>query len=56
MSTAASKKGVPTLFGLVVLLDLVNAFATSRTEANMNPPAAIPYITKAGTQSQLSMA
>jgi hypothetical protein len=46
---AASQEGVPALFGGVVSLDLINAFATNRTKANMNPPTAVPYITEAGT-------
>jgi hypothetical protein len=46
---AASEEGVPALFGGIVSLDLINALATSRTKANMNPPTAVPYTTKAGT-------
>jgi hypothetical protein len=46
---AASQEGVPALFGGVVSLDLINAFATNRTKANVNPPTAGPYITEAGT-------
>jgi hypothetical protein len=46
---AASKEGVPAMFGDVVSLDLINAFATNRTKPNMNPPTAVPYITEAGT-------
>src|SRR5262245_29510614 len=46
---AASQERVPALFGGVVLLDLVNPFATNRTKPNMNPPTAVPYITEAGT-------
>jgi hypothetical protein len=40
---------VPASFGGVVSLDLINALATNRTKANMNPPTAVPYITEAGT-------
>ena len=46
---APSQEGVPALFGGVVPLDFINAFATNRTKANMNPPPAVPYITEAGT-------
>jgi hypothetical protein len=46
---AASEEGVPASFGGVVSLDLINALATNRTKANMNPPTAVPYITEAGT-------
>ena len=46
---AASEEGVPALFGDVVSLDLINALATTRTKANMNPPTTVPYITEAGT-------
>ena len=46
---AASEEGVPALFGGVVSLDLINALATDRTKANMNPPTTVPYITEAGT-------
>ena len=46
---AASEEGVPAFFGGVVSLDLINALATNRTKANMNPPTAVPYITEAGT-------
>ena len=46
---AASEEGVPAMFGGVVSLDLINAFATNRTKPNMNPPTAVPYITEAGT-------
>jgi hypothetical protein len=46
---AASKEGVPAMFGRVVLLNLINDFATNRTKSNMNPPTAVPYITEAGT-------
>jgi len=45
---AASQEGVPALFGGVVSLNLINAFATNRTKTNMNPPTAVPYITEAG--------
>jgi hypothetical protein len=34
---AASEEGVPASFGGVVSLDLINALATNRTKANMNP-------------------
>jgi len=44
---AASEEGVPALLGGVVSLDLINAFATNRTKANMSPPTPIPYITEA---------
>ena len=46
---AASKEGVPAMFGGVVSLNLINDFATNRTKSNMNPPTAVPYITEAGT-------
>jgi hypothetical protein len=47
---AASKEGVPAMFGGVVSLNLINSFATNRTKSNMmNPPTAVPYITEAGT-------
>ena len=36
---AASEEGVPALFGGVVSLDVINALATNRTKANVNPPA-----------------
>jgi hypothetical protein len=52
----ASEEGVPAIFGGVVSLDVINRFAKSRTKPNMNPPTAVPYITEADTQSQLSMA
>src|SRR5215471_10950668 len=35
--------------GGLVLPDLINAFATSRTKPNMNPPTTVPYITEART-------
>jgi hypothetical protein len=38
----ASGKGVPAMFGGVVSLNLINAFAKNRTKANVNPPAAVP--------------
>src|SRR5262245_50155143 len=44
---AASQEAVPALFGGVVSFDLINAFATNRTKANMNPTTAVPYITEA---------
>jgi hypothetical protein len=40
---------VPALFGGVVSLDLINALATNRTKANMNPPTTVPDITEAST-------
>jgi hypothetical protein len=46
---ATSQEGVPAMFGGIVSLSLINAFATNRTKPNMNPPMAIPYITEAGT-------
>jgi hypothetical protein len=40
---APSEKGVPTVFGRIVLLVLlINGFATTRTKSNMNPPSAVP--------------
>jgi hypothetical protein len=53
---AASEEGVPAIFGGVLSLNLINSFATNRTKPNMNPPTAIPYITEADSQSQLSVA
>jgi hypothetical protein len=47
---AASKEGVPTVFGRIVLLVLlINGFATTRTKSNMNPPSAVPDVTGTGT-------
>jgi hypothetical protein len=46
---AASKEGVPTIFGGIVFLVLINALATSRTKSNMNPPSTVPDITETGT-------
>src|SRR5262249_1019423 len=46
---AASQEAVPASFGGVVSFDLINAFATNRTTANMNPTTAVPYITEAGS-------
>jgi hypothetical protein len=46
---AASKEGVPTVFGGIVLLVLINGFATSRTKSNMNPPSAVPDVTETDT-------
>jgi hypothetical protein len=46
---AASKEGVPAMFGGVVSLNLINDFAMNRTKSNMKPPTAVPYITEAGT-------
>jgi hypothetical protein len=46
---APSKEGVPTVFGRIVLLVLINGFATSRTKSNMNPPTAVPDVTEMGT-------
>jgi hypothetical protein len=43
---AASKEGVPAMFGGVVSLNLINDFATNRTKSNKT---AVPYITEAGT-------
>lgn len=40
--------------GIVSLL-LVKSFAMDRTKASVNPPAAVPQITGADTQSKLSM-
>src|SRR6516225_4509043 len=53
---ATSEEGVPAPFGGVVSPDLINAFTTSRTKPNMNPPTTVPYVTEAGAQSQPSMA
>src|SRR5262245_29543039 len=39
---AASKEGVPAMFGGVVSLNLINSFATNRAKSNMNPPTAVP--------------
>ena len=39
--------------GGIVLLDLINALATNRTKANMNPPTAVPYITETGAYPSL---
>jgi hypothetical protein len=41
---AASEKSLPTLFGGVVSLLLIDQFAMSRTKASVHPPAAIPKI------------
>jgi hypothetical protein len=46
--SAPSKEGVP-LFGRIVLLVMINGFATSRTKSNMNPPSAAPDVTETGT-------
>src|SRR5215831_18163615 len=43
------------MFDGVVSLGLINGFATNRTKPNMNPPMAVPYITEANTQTQLSV-
>jgi hypothetical protein len=45
----ASKEGVPTVFGGIVLLVLINGLATNRTKSNMNPPSAVPDVTETGT-------
>jgi hypothetical protein len=49
LQIATSQEGMPALFGGVVSLDLINAFATNRTKANMNPPTAVPQITETHT-------
>src|SRR5262249_11996486 len=41
---AASEESLPTLFGGVVSLLLIDQFAMSRTKASVHPPAAIPKI------------
>jgi hypothetical protein len=46
---AASEESLPTVFGGVVSLLLIDQFAMSRAKANVNPPAAIPEITGANT-------
>jgi hypothetical protein len=44
---ARSEEDVPARLGGLVSPDLINAFATSRTKPNMNPPTTVPYITEA---------
>ena len=46
-----AREGVPA--GGIVLLDVINALATNRTKANMNPPRAVPYITQTGAYPSL---
>ena len=46
---AASEKSLPTLFGGVVSLMLIDQFAMSRTKARVHPPAAIPKISGTDT-------
>jgi hypothetical protein len=53
---AASKEGVPAIFSGVISFDLIGSFAMNRTKPNMKPPTAVPYITEADSESQLSMA
>jgi hypothetical protein len=40
----------------LVSRQLVKTFAICRTKAKMNPPAAVPQISEAHTQSQFSVA
>jgi hypothetical protein len=40
---------MPAMFDGVVSLGLINGFATTRTKPKMNPPMAVPDITKADT-------
>ena len=46
---ARSEEDVPAMFGGLVWPDPINAFATSRTKPNMNPPTTAPYITETDT-------
>jgi hypothetical protein len=46
---AASEESLPTLFGGVVSLLLIDQFAMSRTKASVNPPAAIPKVSGTDT-------
>jgi hypothetical protein len=46
---AASEESLPTLFGGVVSLLLIDQFAMSRTKASVHPPAAIPKISGTDT-------
>jgi hypothetical protein len=45
----SAKEGVPAVCGGVVLRVLINGFAANRTKPNMNPPSAVPDVTKTGT-------
>jgi hypothetical protein len=47
---AAGYEGVPTTVGAgVVSLQLMKGLAMRRTIAHMNPPAAVPHVTRADT-------
>jgi hypothetical protein len=46
---ARSEEDVPATFGGLAWTDPINAFATSRTKPNMNPPPTVPYITETDT-------
>ena len=52
----ATQEGAPAIRVAVVSLQLVKSFAIRRTKANSKPPAAVPHITGADTQPQLSVA
>jgi hypothetical protein len=47
--TAASQEGVPEMCLGVVSFQLVKSFTMGRTEANVNPPTAVPEIAGADT-------
>ena len=51
-----SQKVAPAICVAVVSLQLVKSLTIRRTKANAKPPVAVPYITGADTQSQLSVA
>ena len=50
------QKGAPAAPVRVISFQLVTRFTSGRTKANVNPPAAVPDITSADTESQLSVA
>ena len=52
----ATQEGAPAIRVPVVPLQLVKSFTILRTKANAKPPVAVPQITGADTQSQLSVA
>jgi hypothetical protein len=47
--TAPARKACQRSLVGIVLLVLINGFATSRTKSNVNPPSAVPDVTETGT-------
>jgi len=54
--TTMFREAAPATCVRVISFQLVTRFTSGRTKANVNPPAAVPNITGADTESQLSVA